>query len=325
MADPMPTPSPTPSPAPMDPTPAPAPVDPTPAPAPSPSLAPTPAPADPAPADPSPSDLAATWPEDWREKYAAQHGGDPKLLKRLQRYASPQAAIDALFAAQNKISSGELRSALKPDATPEEKAEWREQNGIPAAPSDYKIELPSGLVVGERDKPVVDAFLQRAHDANMPPDQVNKALGFYFEQQEIVAQEQAAFDIGSQQACEDMLREEYGPEYRKNLVAVTELLNGAPGDLTQKLLNGRLEDGTPIGNSPEVIRWLVGMAREMNPIGTLVPGSGSNSMQAAESELSNLRKMMGDRNSEYWKGSDAKKYQDRYRALITATQKVGAR
>lgn len=322
MADPTPTPS-NPSPAPVDPTPAPAPapVDPNPAPA------PNPAPVDPAPVDPAPVDPEAkgAWPEDWREKYVAQHGGDPNLLKRLQRYASPQAALDALFAAQKKISSGELKSALKPDATPEEKAEWREQNGIPAAPSEYKIALPSGLVVGEADKPVVDAFLQRAHDANMHPDQVNQALGFYFEQQEAMAQEQAAFDIGSQQACEDLLRAEYGPEYRRNLQAVNELLSSAPGDITEKLLHGRLADGTPIGNSPEVIRWLVGLAREMNPIGTVVPGSGTNAMQAVETELGNLRKMMGDRTSEYWKGPNAQKNQNRYRELVAASQKAGAR
>lgn len=319
MADLTPTPS-NPSPAPVDPTPAPAPapVDPSPAPP------PNPAPVDPTPADPAP-EAKGTWPEDWREKYVEQHGGDPKMLKRLQRYASPQAALDALFAAQNKISSGELRSSLKADATPEEKAEWREQNGIPASPTEYKIALPSGLVVGERDKPIVDDFLKRAHDANMHPDQVNQALGFYFEQQEIVAQEQAAFDIGTKEACEDLLREEYGSEYKRNMMAVNELLKGAPGDIAEKLLNGRLDDGTPIGNSPEVIRWLVGLAREMNPIGTLVPGSGSNAMQAAETELGNLRKMMGDKSSEYWKGPNAQKNQERYRALVSATQKVGAR
>lgn len=319
MADPTPTPSIDPSPAPVDPTPAPAPVNPQP-----PAPNPAPAPTDPNPA-PAPDPTTGRWPEDWREKYVEQHGGDPKMLKRLQRYASPDAAIDALFAAQTRISSGELRSALKPDATPEEKAEWREQNGIPAAPSEYKIALPSGLVVGEADKPVVDAFLQRAHDANMHPDQVNQALGFYFEQQEAMAQEQAAFDIGSQQACEDLLREEYGPEYRRNLQAVNELLSSAPGDITEKLLHGRLADGTPIGNSPEVIRWLVGLAREMNPIGTVVPGSGTNAMQAVETELGNLRKMMGDRTSEYWKGPNAQKNQNRYRELVAASQKAGAR
>lgn len=319
MADPTPTPSIDPSPAPVDPTPAPAPANPQP-----PAPNPAPAPTDPNPA-PAPDPITGRWPEDWREKYVEQHGGDPKMLKRLQRYASPDAAIDALFAAQTRISSGELRSALKPDATPEEKAEWREQNGIPAAPSEYKIALPSGLVVGEADKPVVDAFLQRAHDANMHPDQVNQALGFYFEQQEAMAQEQAAFDIGSQQACEDLLRAEYGPEYRRNLQAVNELLSSAPGDITEKLLHGRLADGTPIGNSPEVIRWLVGLAREMNPIGTVVPGSGTNAMQAVETELGNLRKMMGDRTSEYWKGPNAQKNQNRYRELVAASQKAGAR
>src|SRR3990172_7165987 len=55
-------------------------------------------------------------PADGRQQYA---GDDPKKLSRLERYASPKAALDALFAAQQRISSGELKAALSPDATPE--------------------------------------------------------------------------------------------------------------------------------------------------------------------------------------------------------------
>jgi hypothetical protein len=316
MADPVPTPS---DPSPANPAPVPPPVDPTlaPAPVPDPIHEPTPTPIP----DSAPEPDKGIWPEDWREKYVEQHGGDPKLLKRLQRYASPQAAFDALFAAQAKISSGQISTPLKPDATPEEKAEWREVNGIPAKPEDYKVTLPNGLVFAERDKPTVDAFLQRAHEQNYTPAQVNDALGFYAEQQERAEQDLLANDLGTQQACEDILREEYGPEYRRNLQAASELLAGVPGDIKDKLLNGRLEDGTPIGNSPEVIRWLVGLARELNPIGTVVPGSGSNAVQALESEMDGLRKMMGDYKSEYWKGPNSQKHQARYKELLEAKQK----
>ena len=57
------------------------------------------------------------WGEDWRDKVAK---GDAKKLSRLGRYASPEAVVDALIAAQNRISSGDLKPTLKKDATPEQ-------------------------------------------------------------------------------------------------------------------------------------------------------------------------------------------------------------
>lgn len=315
MADSVPTPS-IPSPAVVDPAPV---VE-------SPIVAPVVDPVgDPAPSSPNPDpvvdEVKGTWPEDWREKYVEQHGGDPKLLKRLQRYASPQAALDAMFAAQGKISSGQIGTPLKADATPEEKAEWREVNGIPENASDYKVTLPNGLVFAERDKPIVDAFLERAHENNYTPLQVNDALSFYADQQMKAEQQLMANDIGSQQACEDILREEFGPEYRRNLIAVDEMLSGVPGSVKDQILLARTEDGVALGNDPAVVRWLVGLARELNPIGTVVPGSGTNAVQALETEMNALRAEMGDHKSPYWKGPEAEKKQARYRELVAAKQK----
>lgn len=278
--------------------------------------------ADPAapPADPAPT--AGDWPEDWRQKYAA---GDEKIMKRLERYGSPKAAIDALFAAQAKISSGELKTALKPDATPEELASWRVDNGIPEKPEDYELGLPNGLVIGEADKPIVDDFLKAAHEANLHPNQVNQALGWYFDKQEQAFAEQAARDEEARIRAEDTLREEFGPEYRRNLEIARNFLRGAPESVREKLETGRAADGTPLGNDPDLIRWMVGLSREMNPLATVVPGSGTNAAQAVESELSNLRQMMGDRTSAYWKGPDAAKMQARYRELVSALDKTKAR
>lgn len=267
------------------------------------------------------AETKGAWPDDWREKYVEQHGNDPKLLKRLQRYASPQAAIDALFAAQTKISTGQVGAPLKADASPEEKAEWRAANGLPEKPEDYKVTLPNGLVFSDRDKPVVEAFLKRAHDQNFTPAQVNDALTFYADQQEKAEQEMMANDIGSQQACEDILREEYGSEYRRNLKAVDEMLSGIPGGVKDRFLSARTADGVAIGNDPDVLRWLVGMARELNPIGTVVPGSGTNAIQAVEAEMNALRAEMGDHKSAYWKGPDAARKQARYMELVEAKQK----
>ena len=270
------------------------------------------------PVDPPADPVEDQWGEDWRKNYA---GEDEKIAKRLERYASPKAALDALIAAQNKISSGELKSALSPDASDEEKASWRADNGIPDSPSDYEVALPSGLVIGEQDQPMVDKFLERAHDSNLHPSQVNETLAWYFEQQEAQREEQETLDAQLKQTGEDTLHAEWGTDYRKNLQITNNLLDAAPEGLKEQIMGARLANGNPLGNDPDALNWLVDLSRQINPIATVVPGSGTNAVQAVESELANIKSLMGDRQSEYWKGPKADAMQARYRELTTALQK----
>lgn len=304
MTDPVvvdPAPAPTPQPAPVDPAPVdPAPVDPV-----------NPAPVDP-PSDPEPK---GDWPEDWRSKAA---GGDEKLMKRLDRYNSPKAVVDALVAAQAKISAG-VKQPLKADATPEEVAAWRADNGIPDKPDGYEIALPDGFVVGEADKPVVDSFLERMHGKNMPPDVVNEALGWYYTEQSRQMEAQAEADLDFRGNGQEELREEFGSEYKRNVRIALEVV---PEDIKNEFLGGRLADGSLIGDNPAVIRWLSGMAREINPLATVAPGSGTNAMQAVENELAGLKAMMGDKKSAYWQKGTGEKLQARYRELVSAQQRT---
>lgn len=294
-------------------------ADPAPAPAPAPVAGdPPPAPAAPVVGDPPKDPPGATWPDNWRELKA---NGDEKMLKRLQRYASPSAAIDALFEAQTRISKGDLLPTLKENPTPEEVADYRAAHGIPTEPTGYEINLPNGLVVGEADKPLVDEFLAKAHASNMHPAQVNETLGWYFDRAEQARVAQEERDTEARMATEDTLRAEFGQDYRVNVKIAHDMLAQAPGELKTKLLAGRLADGTLIGNDPDVIRWLTGLSRELNPIGTVVPGSGTNAVQAVETEMAGLKKMMGDHSSEYWKGPMAAKNQARYKQLVEAVQK----
>lgn len=269
-------------------------------------------------ADTSQTAKPSAWPEDWREKYAS---GDEKKLKKLERYGSPQAALDALFNAQARISSGELKAPLAADATPEEKAAWREENGIPAEPSGYKLDLSDGLIIGEADKPFVDEFLAVAHEGNFKQEEVTKALDWFFKKQEAMVAQRAEQDANARVAAFEQLREEFGPNYKQEVKIAMAALDNAPPEVKDSFLTGRLADGSLIGDNPAIIRWLNTLSRELNPIGTVVPGSGTNAVQAVEAERENLRKMMGDRKSEYWKGPNAEKNQARYRELTSALSK----
>lgn len=268
------------------------------------------------PADESTPPASATWPEDWREKYA---GEDESKLNVLKRYISPQAMMDALFAARAKIQSGAIKTPLGDNPTPEEMAAYRKENGIPEKPEDYDTNV-DGLVFGEDDKPMVDAFLKEMHAANATPEQVKAGLKAFHS---IVEQEQEAqFEQDTQfkQQSLEKIREEWGQEYKLNLNLMKGVFDsyGSQG-LMDKLIGGRNAEGNVIGNDPDFLRFMAAVARQINPVATVTT---SGNPAAIDDELANLTKMMGDTKSEYWKGPNAEKNQARYRQLWEAKQKL---
>jgi hypothetical protein len=267
------------------------------------------------------TDRAATadWPEDWREKYA---GTDEKLAKRLGRYASPKAALDALISAQDKISRGELKKPLSDKPSPEDLAAYRKDLGIPETPDKYDLKLSDGRVVGEDDKPLIGKFLERMHGKNATPDQVSAGVDAYYEVVEEIQAQRYEADEDFRRTAEDELRAEWGSEFRRNVNMVSGLLAGAPEGVKEMLMEARTEEGVRIINSPDTLRWLTQLAREINPVSTVVPGAGANASQAISDELSSITKMMGDPKSDYWKGPSAEKLQARYRDLVNAQSKM---
>lgn len=258
---------------------------------------------------------ASYWPEDWREKYA---NGDEKLLKGLQKFDSPKAVIDAYNSLQRKVSSGGMKSTKPKDATPEVLAAWRAENGIPEKPADYDTSLPDGLVIGESDKPLIEGFLNAAHETDMSPEQVKKALSWYYTEQERQIEELQQNDLSLKKENEDALRVEWGKDYRRNINMISNMLDAAPAGVKDKLLGGRLSDGTPIGSSPEVLRWLVGVSLELNPAATVVPGAGPNAAGAIDAEITTIEKRMAEDRKGYFKDQAM---QDRYRQLLEARER----
>lgn len=259
------------------------------------------------------------WNEGWREAIAA---GDPKMLARLGRFNSPEDMWRSYTALEARMSSGELKSALPKDATPEQLATWRKENGIPEKPTDYELKFANGTVIGEEDMPVVGKFLEIAHKNNLSNAQVKDTLEWYYTMAEAQTEEQATKDTTIAREAQDKLRAKWGTEYRPNINSVHGLLDGAPAGLKDLILNGRLANGTPIGSSVEALEWLAGMSRQLNPVGTVVPAGTLNPGQHIAGELEKLTAMMGNRNSPYWKGDKAKEHQARYRELVEANNRM---
>lgn len=261
----------------------------------------------------------ATWPDDWREQLA---GGDEAFLKQLKRYASPANYAKAGYEAQQRIRAGQAREPLPENPSPEQLTEWRKANGIPETADGYTIEPGDGLVFGEADKPMLDAFRAFAHERNWTPAQVNQGAQFVAQLGE---QQRAALDQADKtfrMEAQDTLQEEWGREFRPNLQNLRNMVDryGEPG-VADVVMGARGADGKLIGDNPAFLRLMSTLARELNPLGTVVPAGVQDGGKAAEAELAELRAKMGDRGSDYWQGPNAEKNQARYRALLTALEK----
>ena len=252
-------------------------------------------------------------------------GGDAKALQYFNRYASPGNVGKALLAIRGKMDAGEIVRS-KPDGEDEVALnEWRAQAGIPATPEGYLEKLPNGLVIGEDDKGLADDFLKTMHDSDAPPGYVHKALEWHQALKERLAVERAEADKNTRAQSEDTLRSKWGPEYRANLTAADALLKTlAPEGVRDKFYSARTADGVAFGDDPEVLEFLVSIAREINPHGSVVPVGGAAGA-AMTTEMESIRAAMADSNSAYYRGPrDANgetAMSKRYQELIAIQQR----
>lgn len=260
-------------------------------------------------------------PEDWastRERYSK---GDAKVLAKLSRYSSQDAVIDALLAAQTKITAGGLKEPLPDKPTPEQLAAWRADNGIPSAPSDYEVAIPEGMDLSEEGQANITGLLEAAHGANLTAKQVEATLGYLWKVQEAKLESDRTRDAATLKSATDAMSTEWGSEYGLNKNLIVGILERGGEDVRNGILGARLADGTPLGNHPGVLRWLANIAREIDPTPTLTPGSGMSSLEGVGSRLTTIQSLMGDQTSKYWKGPEAKGLQDEFLRL-TEKQRV---
>jgi hypothetical protein len=264
-------------------------------------------------------DKGAASAPDWRAELA---GDDAKLRERLNRFATPADLARSYRSLELKLSSGEYRRPLPENASDEEKAAWRKEQGIPDKADGYEVKLPDGLVLSEGDQPVVDLFRQFAHERNYTPQQFNDALTWYYETQDALASQREDADAAFKLEAEDALRKEYGADFRRNMNVLGAVRDSMPDGLFARLHAGRMADGTKIGNDPAFVRWLVSLGLELNPASTLVPAGATNAGQSIQSELDAIRKVLRDEPEKYWRDEAMQK---RELELIEAQQRMKSR
>jgi len=254
-----------------------------------------------APADKKPV-AEAKWRDDWREALA---GDDAKFLAELKRFASFDNYAKSTKALRQKLSSGEYkRSSLPEDATPEEVAAWRADNGIPEAPDKY--ELPAKVELSDADKPLVDSFLTKLHAANTPAPIAKAAIEWYGEFQQQQKEARAVADREQAIAIEDKYRADWGGDYKANLNILKRALRDPelmPDGLGSAMVDARMPDGTLLRNHPSFFTAFANLAREKYGEASMIPGDTMTQLNSREDELV---KMMKNNYDEYMHKTNAR-------------------
>jgi hypothetical protein len=264
----------------------------------------------------------ASWiADDWRDKLA---GGDQKELDRLKRFTDINAVYKSYRELEGRVSSGALKQEVdvsKLDDT--QLAAWRQANGIPASAGDYQLNLPDGLALGEEDQTILGNVLEEMHRQGRKPAEVNATVNAFLEAKQYAhAAEIENQKVARTQAEEQLRQEWHGATYLTNLAAVKNMLASAPDGIGDLITTARLQDGSIVGNNRVALKWLAGIAMELNPAGTVVPGDGGNQLQSIQAEKAELDALMSkDLNA--WRKNDPARA--RHRELIDAELKLKAR
>jgi len=276
------------------------------------------------------------WPDDWRQKVADYvSGGDEKAkakkLKELERYVDPAAFAAKGFELQAKFSEGGLTKIPGKDASEEEVKAFHKAIGVPESPKEYieNLSLPNGVTLGDQDKAIASDFAAAMHKAGAPQSVMNEAYNWYLRNEEQRAAAIDRQDDENRTEALQSLKDEWGPAFKRNVNAISSLFVYSPGgadmqsegSLFNRLLAGRMADGRIIGDDPAMTRFLVALAREVNPVATVVE-SADGSGKGLEDEIKEIETLMRSDRRAYDK--DLKK-QARYLELLDAREKHRAR
>ena len=254
---------------------------------------------------------------DWRKEMA---GDDEKEFKLAERYTTPADVWKKARALENRIASGELRSVLPKDATPEQVTAWRTENGIPAEPTKYDLKLKDGLVIGAEDKPILDSILGKLHGKNVSNEQASELVNAYYEALEAETKKGGEILAQNKQKVSDALNVKWGADYRGNMNRIAALVDANVGATSP--LKGMIH--ATLATNQEFAEFMETMARQINPVTTLIPGAGANVANALADEIKGIEAKMvaaqraGPGTAEFKAYFGDEALQARYRELLDA-------
>lgn len=230
------------------------------------------------PADVQTTSFKDLLPEEFREE------------KSLQNFNNMEDFVKSYISAQKLVGANKIAVPNKM-ATDDDWQQVFRKLGAPEKPEDYKYDIKEEQINQDQLK----SFNETAHRLGLLPQQAERLMKFYFDMNDTAAQQALKSAEDKQIQVETELKKEFGAQYGKRIDQARKLAQETFG--TELLNNTMLQDGSRLGDHPEVIKAFSMLADKLSE-DEIIKGDGVGYMTASEieKEISELT----DEGSAYW-------------------------
>ena len=224
----------------------------------------------------------------WKDSISEDFRNDPSIEKFTEIDALAKSYINATkMIGQDKIVIPTKNSGQEA---------WDEayaKLGRPESADKYALNIESEAVA--MDEGAIKSFAEQSHKLGLNNTQAQGILEFYKNNMESNMQRATVDTETAQAQAETELRAEWGKEFDSNVSKASAL---AKANMNPEILDLQMQDGTRIGDHPEIIKGfakIAGMLSEDKLVST--ESESVNSMKDIQSEISAIT---NDTTGPYW-------------------------
>ena len=233
---------------------------------------------------PAPQPTQSTWKDTISEVYR----NDPNIEKFTEIDALAKSYINATkMIGQDKVVIPTNNS------TEEHWDEVYSKLGRPESADKYTLDAKSEVV--NFDEAAIKSFAEQSHKLGLNNKQAQGILEFYKNNMEGTAQQSKIDTETAQAQAEQQLRQEWGRDFEGKVKQAGAL---AKANINPEVLDMTLQNGTRLGDHPEIIKGfakIAGMMQEDKIVAT--ESENAQSVNNIEEEISSI---VNDRNGPYW-------------------------
>ena len=227
-------------------------------------------------------------PVSWKSSISEEFRNDPNIEKFTEIDALAKSYINATrMIGQDKVAVPNKNST---------EDQWNEvysKLGRPETADKYALNIESEAVA--MDESAMKSFAEQSHKLGLNNTQAQGILEFYKNNMESNMQRATVDTETAQAQAETELRAEWGKEFDSNVSKASAL---AKANMNPDILDLQMQDGTRIGDHPEIIKGfakIAGMLSEDKLVST--ESESVNSMKDLQSEISAIT---NDTTGPYW-------------------------
>ena len=227
-------------------------------------------------------------PVSWKSSISEEFRNDPNIEKFTEIDALAKSYINATrMIGQDKVAVPNKNST---------EDQWNEvysKLGRPETADKYALNIESEAVA--MDEGAIKSFAEQSHKLGLNNTQAQGILEFYKNNMESNMQRATVDTETAQAQAETELRAEWGKEFDSNVSKASAL---AKANMNPEILDLQMQDGTRIGDHPEIIKGfakIAGMLSEDKLVST--ESESVNSIKDLQSEITAIT---NDTTGPYW-------------------------